>query len=85
MDMGTLNGPLKCKASTCDVMYTVDSPLIYIMMVNVRNTVSPLPPQIFLHRGGAALYTISNGIQSEYKEKRCGLDSVFMSMSIAHI
>jgi hypothetical protein len=64
--MGTLNRPLNAKLQPV-AFSTVDSALIYIMVVKVRNTVSPLPPQI-----ETALYTISNGRQSAYKGKRWG-------------
>jgi hypothetical protein len=49
------------------------------MVVKVRNTVLPLPPQIFRHRRAAALHTISNGTQS-MEAVGGGPDSVTMSM-----
>jgi hypothetical protein len=41
----------------------VDSALIYIMVVKIRNTICPPPPQFLLHRR-AALSTNSKGAQS---------------------
>jgi hypothetical protein len=46
----------------------VDSAAIYIMVVKFRNTISPLPPQLSLHRR-AALSSNSNGTWSVYSRR----------------
>jgi hypothetical protein len=41
------------KTSTCALKYTIDSALIYIMVVKIWNTIWPPPPQISLLGDGA--------------------------------
>jgi hypothetical protein len=71
IDIRRLSRPPPPTPSTCDVMYTIDSTLLYIMVAGNRNTIWPPPPQISLHQR-AALTTNSNGTQSEHKKKRKG-------------
>jgi hypothetical protein len=84
--------PLHCRGLqgfyTCAFMYcTIDSALIYTMVVKIRIATCPLPRSLHFRGGGAALPTISNGTQTAHKGKGWGggLDNLLVSAMLPTI